>query len=187
MSENGTKKMDVTAAISGMPWWLVLIWGILAFIIGIALVTSPLITIFYLILFLGIYWFVGGIFTIVSLFKDHSNMGWKIFLGVISIIAGIVIMTYPLYSSVIVLTVLVFCVGFFGILIGFTKLFEAVKCRDAGAGILGILSIIFGIIILIYPYAAAFVLPWIVGIIAIIAGISAILVSFQVKKAQSVN
>jgi len=185
MSENAPSKIDVAAAISGMPWWLVLIWGILAVIIGIALVATPLVTIFYLILILGIYWFIGGIFTLISLISDRSNLGWKIFLGIISIIAGIAIITYPLYSSVIVLAVMVICVGFFGILIGITKLFEAAKNRDAGAGVLGILSIIFGMILLIYPYAAAIILPWIIGIIALIAGISAIIVSFKVKKAQA--
>lgn len=185
MADELPSNEDMAKMASSMPWWLILVWGILAVIIGISLIVSPLITTFYLIMFMGAYWFVGGIFTLVSLISDRSNMGWKAFLGIISILGGAVIMGYPLYSSVIVLTLLVFLVGFWGLLIGGTKLFEAVRSHDAGAGILGVLSIIFGMILLIYPYAAAFALPLVAGFFALFGGILAVVVSFQVKKVQA--
>ncbi len=185
MSEDISNKPEIAAVVGSMPWWLVLVWGILALIIGILLVANPLTTVFYLILFMGAYWFVGGIFTLISLFGDRSNMGWKLFLAIISIIAGIAIMSYPIYGSIIVLTLLVFIIGFWALIIGGTKIYEAFRSKDAGAGILGILSIIFGIILLVYPYGAAYALPLVAGIIAIIAGLAAIIVSFQVKKTQS--
>ena len=187
MSDGTPTKAEFVTAMSSMPWWLVLVWGILAFLIGIMLAGSPIVTSFYLILFMGAYWFVGGIFTLVSLLSDRTNMGWKIFLGIISILGGAAIMIYPIYSSLLVLTMMVIVVGFLGLLIGATKLFEAVKFHDAGAGILGILSIIFGIIILIYPYAAAYSLPLILGCVVIIAGLCAIILSFQIKKAKAVS
>lgn len=185
MAEKVPSNVEMAKMASSMPWWLILVWGILAIIIGIALITSPIVTSFYLILFMGAYWFVGGIFTLVSLISDRSNMGWKIFLGIISILAGAVIMGYPLYSSIMVLTLLVFLVGFWGLLIGGTKLFEAAKSHDAGAAILGVLSIIFGMILLVYPYAAAFALPLVAGFVALFGGILATVVSFQVKKVQA--
>lgn len=187
MSEEISKNTEIAAVVGGMPWWLVLVWGILAVIIGIMLVASPLTTVFYLILFMGAYWFVGGIFTIISLFNNRENMGWKLFLAIISIIAGIAIMTYPIYGSIIVLTLLVFIIGFWALLIGGTKIYEAVRSKDAGSGILGVISIIFGIILLVYPYGAAYALPLVAGIIAIIGGISAIAVSFQIKKSTANN
>lgn len=185
MSDESSVNADMAAKMSSMPWWLVLVWGILAVLIGFMLVGSPLVTSFYLIIFMGAYWFVGGIFTLVSLINDRENMGWRLFLGIISILGGCAIMTYPIYSSLLVLTMMVFLVGFWGLLIGATKLFEAIKFHDAGAGILGVLSIIFGMILLIYPYAAAYSLPLVVGFIAIFAGFCAVFVSFQIKKAQA--
>lgn len=185
MSDEVPSNAEIAASMGSMPWWLVLVWGLMAIIIGIMLITTPVITTYYLILFMGAYWFVGGIFTLISLFQDKSNMGWKIFLALISILAGIAIMTYPMWGTLIVLTMLVFLIGFWGLLIGGTKLYEAYRSKDAGAGILGFLSIIFGIILLIFPYGAAFALPLIAGIFALMGGISAAVFSFRIKKAQA--
>lgn len=138
MNEAEVTNEEITAAVGSMPWWLVLVWGILAILIGAMLITTPVITTYYLVLFMGAYWFIGGIFTLASLFSDKSNMGWKIFLAVISIFAGIAIMSYPLYGEIVVLTMLVFLIGFWGLLIGGTKLYEAFRKKDAGSGILGV-------------------------------------------------
>jgi uncharacterized membrane protein HdeD (DUF308 family) len=185
MSEEDITNAEIDAAVRSMPWWLVLVWGIMAIIIGLMLITTPLITTYYLVLFMGVYWFVGGIFTLASLFSDKTNMGWKIFLAIISILAGIAIMAQPLFGSIIVVTMLVFFIGFWGILIGGTKLYEAMRSKDAGAGILGVLSIVFGIILLIFPWGAALALPLIAGAFALLAGICSVGVAFQVKKAQA--
>jgi len=73
------------------PWWLILLWGILALIIGVLFLTTPVITTMILITFIGAFWLVGGLFSLGSLFVDKTNMGLKIFLAVINIIAGTVI------------------------------------------------------------------------------------------------
>jgi uncharacterized membrane protein HdeD (DUF308 family) len=64
------------------PWWLELIEGIAAIIIGILLFVQPAATITVLVLFLGIYWLILGIFTLVSLFWDRTAWGWKVFIGI---------------------------------------------------------------------------------------------------------
>jgi uncharacterized membrane protein HdeD (DUF308 family) len=185
MEEDISTSVEMTAVVGSMSWWLVLIWGIMALIVGLMLVTTPLATAFTLILFIGVYWLIGGIFTLASLFTDRSNWGWKTFLAVISIIAGIGIMSYPIYSSILVMTVFTTLIGFWGLLIGCTKLFEAFVKKDVGAGVLGLLSVIFGFILLAYPYAGAIALPFIAGIFAILVGISTIFVSYIIKKAQA--
>ena len=94
-------------------------------------------------------------------------------------------MAYPLYGELVVLTMLVFMIGFWGLLIGGTKLYEAFRAKDAGAGILGLLSIVFGIILLIFPWGAALALPLIAGAFSLLAGICSVVVAFQVKKQQA--
>jgi uncharacterized membrane protein HdeD (DUF308 family) len=94
-------------------------------------------------------------------------------------------MSYPIYSSILVMTVFTTLIGFWGLLIGCTKLFEAFVKKDVGAGVLGLLSVIFGFILLAYPYAGAIALPFIAGIFAILVGISTIFVSYIIKKAQA--
>ncbi len=82
-----------------MPWWLILIEGISAIIIGILLFTSTVQTMAVLVVFLGFYWLIKGIFDLVSMFVDHSMWGWKLFIGIIGILAGIVILRNPIMST----------------------------------------------------------------------------------------
>ncbi len=62
-------------------------------IIGIMLLTKyRQTTAIVLVQILGLYWLMRGIFDIVSIFVDHTAWGWKLFMGIIGIIAGIVIL-----------------------------------------------------------------------------------------------
>ena len=165
-----------------LPWWVVLLWGLLSLIVGILFLTTPGITTIILITFMGAYWLVGGFFTLGSLAVDKTNMGWKIFLSIVNILAGLVILLYPLYSTVFILSFFAIFIGFWGVFIGAAHLFQAFKTKDGGNGVLGVISMIFGIVILIYPFIAAELIPFIVGIVAIVSGIAAVIAAFQVKR-----
>ncbi|MGA8378837.1 MAG: DUF308 domain-containing protein, partial [Methanoregula sp.] len=93
------------------PWWVVLLWGILAVIIGIMFLASPGITTLVFATFLGAYWLVSGIFSLISLAFDRSHMGWKIFLAVLNLIAGLIILCYPLVSTIFLLLFFVVFIG----------------------------------------------------------------------------
>lgn len=167
------------------PWWVLLLWGILTLILGVMFLTTPAITTILLITFMGAWWLVGGLFQIGSLFVDRTNMGWKIFLAIINIIAGALILIYPIYSTVFVLSFFVIFVGFFACFIGASHLFQAFKQKDAGSGVLGIISIIFGILLLVYPMVTASLIPFLAGAFCIVAGFCSIATSFMAKKAQA--
>lgn len=168
-----------------MPWWVVLLWGVLALFVGIMLLTTPAITTVVVITFLGAFWFVGGLFTLASIAADKSQMGWKIFLGILNIIIGIVILAKPLYMTVALLWVFVIFVGVWACIMGGVHLYQAFSQKDAGNGLLGIFSVIFGIILLAFPIESIVVLPFVVGAFCMIIGFAAIIVSFTVKKANA--
>ena len=165
-----------------MPWWVVLLEGIAAVIIGISLLATPLKTTAFLIQVLGWYWLITGIFSIVSIFIDHTAWGWKLFSGILGVIVGILVVNNPLVSTVLIPTTLVWILGFFGIIIGVITLIQAFQGGGWGAAILGVLSIIFGILLILNPIASAIALPWVVGVFAIVGGIAAIFTSFRLKK-----
>jgi len=175
---------DITDA-KLFPWWLLLVWGVLTLLIGCMLLATPGMTTVLLITLMGAYWLVGGLFALCSLAVDRTNMGWKIFLAIINIIAGIVILCYPLYSTVFVLSFFVIFVGFWAIFIGAAHLFQGFSAKDAGNAVLGIISIIFGLLLLCMPLIVAALLPFIAGAFGIVMGIIAIAYSFTVKKAQT--
>jgi uncharacterized membrane protein HdeD (DUF308 family) len=164
------------------PWRFLLLWGIVALLIGIAFILTPGVTTVLLITFMGAYWLVGGLFAIGSLFFDPANRGWKLFLAVINILAGIVILLYPLYSTVFLLSFYVILLGFWACFVGVSHLCHAFTAKDAGNAILGILSLVFGLLLLIHPFIAAALLPLVAGFFAIVFGLAAIAVSFSAKK-----
>ena len=167
-----------------VPWWLVLLQGIALVILGGLLLANPAMTTFILIQFLGIYWLVKGIFEIVSLFIDHRQWGWKLFSGILGIIAGIIILEYPVIATLIVPATIVLMLGIAGIVMGGISIFQAFKGAGWGVGLLGGLSIIFGLYLLANTLISTLAFPWVLGIFALIGGAVAIWNSFKVKKLQ---
>lgn len=165
-----------------MPWWLVLIEGIALIVLGLLFLAKPGMTTLVLVQFLGIYWLVAGVFRIISIFLDRAMWGWKLFAGILGIIAGLIVVRNPLWSTVILGNTLIVLVGIMSIVIGAISLWRAFKGAGWGEGILGAVSILFGILLLANVWLFTFSLPWTLGLLSIIGGVLAIWAAFQVKK-----
>jgi uncharacterized membrane protein HdeD (DUF308 family) len=166
-----------------VPWWLVLLEGIAAVIIGIFLLTSPGITLFALVQVTGFFWLIGGIFRIVSIFVDSSSWGWKLLGGVVGILAGLVILQHPLWSTLLLPAVYVVILGIQGIILGGASLVMAFRGGGWGTGVLAVLSILLGIVLLLNPlFIGIAVLPFVLGIFALLGGILAIVAAFMMRK-----
>ena len=100
----------------GIPWWLVLLEGISLIILGILLLLKPGMTTIVFIQFLGIYWLVGGLFRIISIFLDSSMWGWKLLGGILGILAGIIVLRHPVWSPFVVGVTLIIIMGIQGII-----------------------------------------------------------------------
>src|SRR5262249_42658864 len=71
-------------------WWIALLQGISAIIIGALLVVEPADTFLALIPLIGIYWLVIGILSLVRTFIDRSVPWiWSLLSGIIGVLAGI--------------------------------------------------------------------------------------------------
>lgn len=166
---------------STIPWWLVLIQGIAAIIIGILLLTNPASTTVIIIQVIGIYWLIAGIFEIVAIFIDRSGWGWKLFSGIIGILAGILIIQHPWWSAVLIPTTLILVMGVAGVIMGTINLIQAFRGGGWGIGILGVVSILIGLWLAFNPLAGALALPFVIGIFAIAGGIVALVTAFRMR------
>jgi len=164
-----------------IPWWVVLLQGIAAVILGLLLLAKPGMTMVVVVQLIGIYWFVSGLFQIVAIFIDHTQWGWKLFSGILGIIAGMIIIKHPLWSPIMLTSVLIIVLGIEGLIIGVINLIQAFKGGGWGVGILGALSILFGLVLLANVLLAAFSVPWFLGVLGIVGGIIAIIYSFRLK------
>jgi uncharacterized membrane protein HdeD (DUF308 family) len=119
------------------------------------------------------------------MFVDHTAWGWKLIMGLLSIVAGTVILRYPLISAVTVPAVIVLMLGIQGLIVGIIGLIMAFKGGGLGAGILGALSIVFGLILMANFTSPGMILTlvWVAGIFALVGGLFEIVHAFQQRAA----
>lgn len=159
--------------------WLVLLLGILAVVFGVLFFIYPIPTLEFLVLLLGLYWLFNGIVALIGLFTDKTGRGWKLLVGILGILAGALVLTYPLYSAILIPTVFALLIGVEGLIIGVVYMVQGFSGAGWGTGILGILSIIFGLVLIANPLVAALGLVLLLAGLAIVGGIAAIVVSFR--------
>jgi uncharacterized membrane protein HdeD (DUF308 family) len=165
------------------PWWLLLIQGIAALVIGGLLLAYPAKTTVALVYFIGWWWLVTGIFDLGSLFVSREMWGWKVFSGILGIVAGGYIIGAPLVGAAVVLGTVTLLLGINGMIIGVVDVVQAFQGAGWGKGILGVFSFVIGAVIAFNFTTFAKAMPWVWGIIAIGFGLAAIVMSFQVRKA----
>jgi uncharacterized membrane protein HdeD (DUF308 family) len=110
---------------------LLALLGVLSLIIGLYAVRHVLITLLALALLLGIFWIVSGVvelFTAIS-HREMRHRGWNALMGVISALAGIVVLAYPGISLVVLAVVL----GVWLVVFGAMQTAAAFRIRSVSA------------------------------------------------------
>src|SRR3954454_8938381 len=164
-----------------LPWGLVLVEGIVVALFGLILLVAPGASLFFLVLLLGIYLFIAGIFRIVGIFLDSSSWGWKLAAGILCLIAGLAILSDPLWSTTLASTWLVILVGFLAMLQGVAGLVVALQGGGWGMGALSVLGILFGLFLVITPLIGVATLTLILAIFMLIGGVWAVVQAFRMR------
>ena len=163
--------------------------GITVFVLGAVLLWAPakdkVDAYQFIIAFLGFYWLIGGIMEIVSLFVDRTAWGWKLFMGIISIVAGSYVLMYPVAAGVALPRIFVLILGLWGLMQGILLLFLAFKGGGWGAGIMGVVAIIFGLILMgeYGNIGSGLAMIWAAAIWGVIGGLLMIVQAFRQRKA----
>ena len=100
--------------------------GVLSVIVGFALLRTPFQSLEVMIFVLGIFWVAQGIVTFISAFSHKDGRGWKLFSGGLGVIAGIVVLTYPISSAV---TLALFG-GIWLVILGIMQIVSAFQLRS---------------------------------------------------------
>jgi uncharacterized membrane protein HdeD (DUF308 family) len=164
-----------------LPWWLVLVEGIVAALLGLILLVAPGASLVFLVWLLGIYLLIAGIFRIVGIFLDASSWGWKLAGGILSLIAGLAILSNPLWSTTMASAWLVILVGFLALLQGAAGLVVAFQGGGWGMGALSALGVLLGLFLVINPLMGAAALTLILAIFMLIGGVAAVIQAFRMR------
>ena len=166
-------------------WWVHVLRGVGAVLFGLIALLWPDITVGALVLVFGAYAVVDGIFEIVGAFMGgtaNESRLFRILRGVISIIAGIVAFAWPGITAL----ALLYVVAIWALIIGVAEIVAAIRLRreiegEWLLGISGLLSIVFGIIAILFPGAGILSLTWLLGIYAILFGVTLIALGFELR------
>ena len=166
-------------------WWLLLLRGIAAIIFGVLAFAWPAITLLTLIMFYGAYALVDGVLAILAAIMGGAPAPrwWLAVIGVLGIAAGIMTFMMPGLTAM----VLLFFIAAWAITTGVFQIIGAIRLRkeidNEWLLILGgIISVLFGIGIMLAPGAGALALVWVIGTYAVIEGVLFVVVSFRLKK-----
>jgi uncharacterized membrane protein HdeD (DUF308 family) len=178
--------MDVA---TDMPWWGVVLFGILMVVFGVIAMVYTDVALWTLIVLFGAIAFVQGILMIIASFAvKKENPGWMVLflVGIISIILGVVVMVWPDVSATIVL----YLVAAWFLIMGLMMLVWAIRNRHEEVpgkmfyAIGGLVAIIFALIAFAWPKETVLTILWIIGLFALIFGIFIIIAGFMAKKNQ---
>jgi uncharacterized membrane protein HdeD (DUF308 family) len=164
-------------------WWLFVLRGVAAILLGIAAFLWPGLTIATLIILFGAYAFVDGVFLLISAISGWSKIEdpWLILLeGLIGIGIGVVTFHSPAITG---LGLLIF-IAAWSLATGVLEIASAMRLRKELKGefwllLSGILSILFAIVLMWYPTAGAYALAIIIGAYAI--GFGVMLIAFGIR------
>lgn len=170
-------------------WWLILVEGIALVVIGAILLWAPaktkVETYTILVALLAIYWIISGIMALVNMFMDHTAWAWKLFIGIVSIIAGGYILMYPIATALALPRIFVLVLGIWGLMQGLIYLVLAFKGGGWGFGILGGVFILLGLYLVANWSAPGMGLAmlWAAAITALIGGVIMIFLAFRQRSA----
>jgi uncharacterized membrane protein HdeD (DUF308 family) len=156
--------------------------GLLAVVFGVLVLAWPDITVLALAFVFAAYVLADGIGLIISGSGARGGRRWSYVLaGVLGVIAGLAAAFWP---GVTVL-VLVLWAGAWAVVTG---VLEIAAARRTGAGrwlmvLAGALSIVAGLVILIWPGIGALALVTLLGVYGLAAGVSLLWAAWQVRRA----
>ena len=166
-------------------WWLEVLRGVAAIIFGILAFAWPGEALLTVILFWGAFALVDGVLAIVAAVKGGNPMPrwWLAIVGIAGIAAGALTFLMPGLTALVLVTF----IAVWAIILGVMEVYGALKLRKEIEGewfliLNGVLSVVFGILLLWRPITGALALIYIIGAYAIIFGVIHVFFGLKLKK-----
>ncbi len=165
----------------GRAWWIVLLLGVISLIVGVIMLIHPFTAINVAAIIFGIWLLVSGVIQLAQAFDSRLETVSRV-LNAITGVIGIVLGIICLESVEDRISLLILFIALWWIMRGIVQI--AVGASNDGGGLnifLGILGIIAGVIVLVWPIGSLTVLTLVAGIWLVVLGIFEIIASFRVR------
>ncbi|GAX36696.1 HdeD family acid-resistance protein [Nodularia sp. NIES-3585] len=166
-------------------WWTVALRGAISIIFGLAALFWPDITLTALVFIFAAFVLVSGVLLAIAAFRDgltHTH-GWLMLLeGAIGIAIGIMAFIWPGITAL----VLLYLIAGWAIVTGVLEIIAAIQIRkeienEWLLALAGIASVLFGLLLIVWPIAGALAILWIIAAYAIVFGILLLILAFRLR------
>ena len=168
-------------------WWMMAVRGVLLLVLALMMFTwGRGVTLTALIELMGVYWIFGGVFDLSAgiLGRTDRSRVWAILGAIVSMVAGFFVMGHPVITGMIAGFGLTYFMGTAAFVIGAAQIFEGRNGkRSLGSLVMGIFTVLFGLIVIFNPLFTQSVLFFIMPFWALLAGLGAIATSFRMRSA----
>lgn len=176
--------MSGEAAMLKRHWWALVLRGVCALIFGVLTITWPQITIAVLVIFFGAFALVDGIFALICALTSRGagHRVALIFQGILGVAAGVVAFGWPGITAI----ALLYVIAFWALVTGVFEIIASLRLAQGthGRGLLGVsglISVVFGLLLVRHPLAGILTIAIIIGAYAIVAGIVLIFLGITLK------
>jgi uncharacterized membrane protein HdeD (DUF308 family) len=167
-------------------WWALGLRAASAIIFGVIALTMPGAALAAIVIVFGIYAFADGILSIVAAVRGlqrGDRWGAMLILGMVSVIAGVIAFLAPGIGAL----ALVYLIASWALITGAFEIAAAVRLRKIIEGewlliIGGILSILFAVLMVVFPGPGAVTLALWLGAYALVYGVVNLVLSFKVRR-----
>jgi uncharacterized membrane protein HdeD (DUF308 family) len=170
-------------------WWIIALQGAAAVVFGVLALVWPGITLLALVLLFAAYAVVDGVLAIIRGVRRAGDGGggggpdwWRVVYGLVGIAAGVIAFAVPGITAFALLVV----IAAWAIVSGGIELMAAYQLRDVLRrewllALDGVISILFGLVLIVFPGAGALAVVWLIGAFAIVTGVITIMVAFRMR------
>jgi uncharacterized membrane protein HdeD (DUF308 family) len=167
-------------------WWAFALRGVAAIAFGVLAFLLPGITLLALVLLFAAYAIVEGAFAIVGAIRrpDRHRIDWfQLLVGIAGIVAGVIAVLWPDITAIALLAV----ISAWAIVTGVLEIVSAWQLRKEIQGewllvLDGIVSVIFGVLLILFPGAGAIALVWLIAAYAIATGVMQLIHAFRMRR-----
>lgn len=166
-------------------WWTLALRGLFAVLFGIMAFAWPGITLGALVLLYGAYAFADGVLAIAAALVGRTvGVPWWALLieGLAGIGVGIITLLWPGITAL----VLLYLIAFWAVVTGVFEIVAAIRLRKEIRGewllaLSGVLSVLFGVALIVSPGTGALAVVWLIGAYAIVFGVLMIALALRLR------
>ena len=167
-------------------WWTFIVRGLLAIAFGLLAFLAPGWGIAVLIGLFAAWALIDGAGSLIAGIRTRGqDRSWwlEVLEGLVSIVAGVVALLLPASAA----QVLVILIAAWAIVTGVIQIWTAIRLRRAIRGevwlaLAGAASILFGLILFLFPAAGALSLVWLIGSGAIVFGVFMLMLGWRLRR-----